>query len=188
MFMNLFGRRENPYMLEVGMTGVKMGDCVAFVGCAHGPRLAAIAAKVGLSGRALAIVPDQDAVNRVRKAAEAAGVLVEIQMAHPARLRAEDEAFDVVVVDDTGGLLAMMRPEDRTGAFKDMRRIVRPGGRVVVMGAVPRGGIGAVISRAHSGPPFDPTPWLTAEGFRPVRLLAERDGLKFIEAMRPRTT
>ncbi len=186
MFMNLFGRREDPHLLAVGMTGVKMGDRVAFVGCANGSRLAAIAAKVGLSGRSLAIVPDQMDADRVRKAAEGAGVLVEVQIAHPARLHADDETFDLVVVDDTGGLLATMRPEDRTGAFKDMRRIVRPGGRVVVVGAVPRGGVGAVLSRVQSGPPFDPIPWLTAEGFKPVRVLAERDGLKFVEAMRPR--
>jgi hypothetical protein len=79
-----------------------------------------------------------------------------------------------------------MRPEDRTGVFKDLRRIVRPGGRVVIIGTVPRGGIGAVLSRAQSGPPFDPTPWLTAENFKAVRTLAERDGLNFVEAARPR--
>ncbi len=173
-------------MLSVRMTGVKMGDRVAFIGCAHGPRLGAIAKQVGLSGRAVAIVPDASQAERARKGAAGAGVLLEIELAPPARLRADDAAFDLVVIDDTGGLLATMRPEDRTGAFKDMRRVVRPGGRVVVIATVPRGGIGAVLSRAQSGPPFDPSPWLTAEGFRAVRTLAERDGLKFIEATRPR--
>jgi len=40
------------------MTGVKMGDRFAQVGCPDGGRLAAVALKVGLSGRAVAIVPD----------------------------------------------------------------------------------------------------------------------------------
>jgi hypothetical protein len=131
-------------------------------------------------------VPDEAAAERARRGAAGAGALVEIEVTPPARLKAENDAFDLLVVDDTGGLLATMRPEDRTGAFKDMRRVVRPGGRVVVIGTVPRGGIGAVLSRAQSGPPFDPSPWLSAEGFKAVRTLAERDGLKFIEGTRPR--
>src|SRR3954468_5290803 len=58
MLMNPFTRRAETHLLAVSMTGVKMGDRVAFVGCAHGGRLAAIASKVGLSGRAVAVVPD----------------------------------------------------------------------------------------------------------------------------------
>ena len=53
MWLNPFVRRRDPHTLVVSMTGVKMGDRVAFVGCANGARLAAVAAKVGLSGRAV---------------------------------------------------------------------------------------------------------------------------------------
>ena len=76
-------RRDDPHLLVVGMTGVRMGDRVAQVGCAHGGRLAAVASKVGLSGRAVAFVPDQAAAARARKAVEDAGVLVEIEIAPP---------------------------------------------------------------------------------------------------------
>src|SRR5205085_8854538 len=72
-----FGRRDNPHMLAVGMTGVNMGDRLLEIGCADGGRLAAIAAKVGLSGRAVAVVPDEAAATRARKGAARAGVLVE---------------------------------------------------------------------------------------------------------------
>ena len=37
----MFVKRGDPYMLVVGMTGVKMGDRVVQIGCAHGGRLAA---------------------------------------------------------------------------------------------------------------------------------------------------
>ncbi len=174
-------------MLSVRMTGVKMGDQVALVGCSNGARLGAIARQVGLSGRAVGLMPDRETAERMRKGAAAAGALVEIEITSPVRLKADNDAFDLVVVDDTGGLLASMRAEDRTGVFKDLRRIVRPGGRVVIIGTVPRGGVGVLISRAQSGPPFDPMPWLTAENFKAVRLLAERDGLKFIEGTRARS-
>src|SRR3982750_2766815 len=57
----MFFKRDDPYLLVVGMTGVKMGDRIAQVGCAHGGRLAAVAGEVGLSGRAVAIGPAQAA-------------------------------------------------------------------------------------------------------------------------------
>ena len=65
----MFLKRDNPYSLVVGMTGVKMGDRLLQVGCAHGRRLAAVAAKVGLSGRAVVVVPDEEA-DRARQAGQ----------------------------------------------------------------------------------------------------------------------
>jgi ArsR family transcriptional regulator len=180
-------RRDDPFMLLVGMTGVKMGDRIAQIGCAHGGRLAAIAAKVGLSGRAVAVAPDEASAARARKGAEQAGVLVELEIAPPARLPLEDGAFDLAIIDDTGGLLAGSSADDRVAAIRETRRILRPGGRVMIIGAAPRGGLAALFTRAQAGPPFDPTPLLTADEFRSVRTLAERDGLVFVEALKPRS-
>jgi ubiquinone/menaquinone biosynthesis C-methylase UbiE len=179
-------RREDPFMLVTGMTGVKMGDRFAQVGCAHGGRLAAIASRVGLSGRAVAVVPDAESAARAQKGAEQAGVLIDVEIAPPTQLRLEDDAFDVVIIDDTGGLLATLSANDRVVAIREARRALRPGGRVMVIGAVPRGGFAAWFSRAQSGPPFDPTPLLSADHFKSVRTLAERDGLVFVEAIKPR--
>ena len=44
--LNPFVRRSDAHTLHVSMTGVKMGDRVAFIGCADGARLAAVAAVV----------------------------------------------------------------------------------------------------------------------------------------------
>ena len=57
----------------------------------------------------------------------------------------------------------------------------------MVIGAVPRGGLGALFTRTAAGARFDPTPLLSADQFRSVRTLAERDGLVFVEALKPRT-
>src|SRR5262245_48577115 len=111
-------RKTNPHMLVVGMTGVKLGDRIAQIGCAHGGRLAAVAAKVGLSGRAAAIVPDTESAVRARKGAEQEGVLVEVEIAPPTRLPLEDAAFDLAIVDDTEGMLATMSSDDRAGAVR----------------------------------------------------------------------
>ena len=72
----MFLKRSDPYLLIVGMTGVKMGDAFVQVGCADGGRMAAVAGKVGLSGRAAVVAPDEPSAARARKAAEDAGVLV----------------------------------------------------------------------------------------------------------------
>ena len=188
----MFLKKSDPYLLITGMTGVKMGDRFVQVGCAHGGRLAAVALKVGLSGRAAVVAPDETSAARARKAAEDAGVLVEVEVSPPTRLPLADDEFDVAVVDDTAGLFGTMRPEGRVAAIRELVRVLRPGGRVLVVGAAPRGGLGAVLSRTQNGPPFvasgDATKSLEADGFRAVRTLAERAGLVFVEGIKPRDT
>ena len=188
----MFLKKGDPYLLIVGMTGVKMGDKFVQIGCAHGGRLAAVAGKVGLSGRAAVVAPDEASAERARKAAEDAGVLVEIEVGPPDRLPLPDNEFDLAVVDDTAGLLGTMRPEGRVAAIRELVRVLRPGGRALVVGSVPRGGLGAVLSRTQSGPPFvasgDATRALEADGFKSVRTLAEREGLVFVEGIKPRRT
>jgi SAM-dependent methyltransferase len=188
--LNFLGRRDDPYALVVGMSGVKMGDRLVQIGCGNADRMAAIAAKVGLSGRAVAILPDQAAAERARKGAERGGVLVEIEVGPPMQLPAADGAFDVALVDDTSGVLGTLRPEDRVAAIRELLRILRPGGRAMVMGAAARGGLGALLTRAQGGPPFTSSGAaivaLQADGFASVRTLAERQGLIFVEGLKSR--
>jgi len=180
-------RRDDPYFLVVGMTGVKLGDRFAQIGCADGGRLAAVAAKVGLSGRAVAVLPDEASAERARKGAERAGVLVEREVAAPTHLPLDEGGFDLVVIDDTGGLLAGLTADDRAATMRESRRILRPGGRLMIIGAVPKAGLSGLFARAPAAPRFDPTPLLSSDQFRSVRTLAERDGLVFVEALKPRS-
>src|SRR5712691_7517247 len=139
--LNPFRRGSNPHPLVVGMTGVKLGERLAQIGCAHGGRMAAVAAKVGLSGRAVAVVPDEASAARATKGAADAGVLVEVETAPPTELPIEDEGIDLVVVDETGGLLRSRRLDERAASIRELLRILRPGGRALVVVNAPRSGI-----------------------------------------------
>ena len=181
-----FRRKNDPHMLAIGMTGVKMGDRIAQIGCAHGGRLGAIAAKVGLSGRAVAVVPIRRPSARARKGAADAGVLVDVDVAPPTRLPLEDKrvrsrrrgrhrrppGHDASRGSRGGGSRGAAHPSPRRSRDGDRRRT--------------RGGLGAIFTLAQSGPPFDPKPSLEADGFKFVRHLAEREGLRFVEGLKPR--
>lgn len=172
------------------MTGVKMGDRLVQIGCANGGNLGAIAAKVGLSGRAVAVLPDDASAARARKGAAETGVLVEIEQAPPTALPIEAGAFDVAVVDDTGDLAGALAPEERSALVREIVRVLRPGGRVVFIGTAPADGLSRLWSRSR-GPAFvmsgGAAAVLAANGFKSARALAERDGLVFVEGLKPRT-
>jgi ubiquinone/menaquinone biosynthesis C-methylase UbiE len=183
-------KRQDPYLLLVSMTGVKMGDRLVQVGCTHGGRLAAVARKVGLTGRAVAVVPDDAAAARARKGAADAGALIEIETAPPSHLPVDTGGFDLAVVDDTAGLMGMLPSEDRVASVRELLRVLRPGGRVIVLGAAARGGLGALLKGGPAPASFaasgEATAALQADGFKSVRTLAEREGLVFVEGIKPR--
>ena len=183
-------KKQDPYTLVVGMTGVKLGDRFVQIGCAHGGRLAAIAGKVGLSGRALAIVADQAAAGRAQKAAANAGVLVDVEVARATTIAGDADSFDLAIVDDTGGEFTALSADDRAATIRELARVVRPGGRAMLIGASPREGLAALLSRGPTTPSLassgEAATAIAAGGFRGVRTLAEREGLVFVEGIKPR--
>jgi ubiquinone/menaquinone biosynthesis C-methylase UbiE len=181
-----FRGKTNPYTLIVGMTGVKMGDRMLQIGCSDGGALAAVAAKVGLSGRAVVVVPDATSAARARRGAERQGVLVDVELATSTTLPGDGAEFDLVVVDDAAGQFSGRDAATQAAITSEAVRVLKPGGRLLVISALPASGLAAMLSRGPTGSAFDATPVLEANGCRFVRLLGEREGLRFVEGTKAR--
>jgi ubiquinone/menaquinone biosynthesis C-methylase UbiE len=178
--MKFFRPGPGPHDLAVSMIGVKLGDRLLQIGCGDGGLLAALAAKTGLTGRAAAVDPSADAVARATRAAEHAGVLVEISAARLASLPFDASSFDVVVLLDA---LRPLTPEERTAVLAEASRVLRPGGRAIVVEPLPRGGLARLVG-PRNDPQYSTEQWLRSAGMRAVRVVAERDGQRFVEGVR----
>jgi len=167
--------------LQVSMTGVRMGERFLQIGCHDRALLSGLAAKVGLSGLAAVATFDDDQTKRAAAVGSKVGALIETKTIAPSTsvrsggplLPFESDQFDMVVVDDTSGAFASIEDNARVDYLRDARRTVREGGRI------------EIVEGVKSLPPdYDAIRDLTTAGFKPVRVLAERDGLRFVEGLR----
>ena len=75
----------------------------------------------------------------------------------------------------------------RFAVAREAHRALRPGGRVMVISRGAPQGLKALLgTREPAVPAFDPAPLLAAGGFAGARLLADKEGLVFVEALKPR--
>jgi ubiquinone/menaquinone biosynthesis C-methylase UbiE len=172
--------------LAVAMSGVKLGDRVLVLGCSDPHLIAGLAGKAGLTGRACALDESQERTTRAAAAVEREGVLLESFTAPWSALPFDPSSFDVVVIRD---VLPPLQPEPRVRCVQETWRVLRDGGRCVVIDRGARGGLGALISGRggsdHSGAAGGAATALQADGFVAVRTLAEREGLVFVEGVKP---
>ena len=159
--------------LHVSMTGVRMGERFLQIGCHDRALLAGLAAKVGLSGTAAVGAFNQDQAKRAEKVGAQIGALIDIKQIDDHALPFDSDHFDMVVVDDTNGAFGAVAEGTRLAYLREALRTVRQGGRIEIVESI------KTHAEAH-----DPIRDLSAAGFKPVRVLAERDGFRFIEGLR----
>jgi SAM-dependent methyltransferase len=175
--------------LVMAMSGVRLGERLLQIGIDDPKVLGALAAKVGISGHAAVVTLDERGAERARAAIANAATLADVSTTADGTLAFDTGSFDVAIVHGASGLLGSLAEGIRTHLLREILRVTRSGGRVIVTEAGERTGVRAMLAPA---PRKDEryeraggtTAAMEAVGFRPVRLLADRDGLRFIEGLK----
>ena len=195
--MGLFRKSAPGEPLAVTMAGVKLGNRFLAVGVRDPGLVAVLAGKAGLTGTACAVDADEAAVRKAAASIEADGVLADVTRAPWGMWPYDEGSFDVAVIRD---LLPTLLPGDRSNCVSEVLRVLRPGGRAIVIEPAPRGGLGALLagwggsgsmggSRTVGGsrtaPTYEgPVKALKDGGFAAVRSLAEVDGVLYAEGIK----
>ena len=175
--------------LAIKMSGIRLGERLLQVGIDDPKLSAAMALKIGLSGTTAIAVRDEAEADRARAAAAKAGALVDVRVSPFDALPFDPAAFDVVVVNGTGGLLATLHAQARdAAALRDMHRVLRHGGRIMAIEPGPKSGFAGLMNPHKPDPQYEAAGGavaaLQSAGFRPVRMLSERDGFRFTEGLK----
>jgi ubiquinone/menaquinone biosynthesis C-methylase UbiE len=171
--------------LAVSMAGVKLGDRLLIVGCGDPVLIARLAVKTGLTGRAYAVDEAEALTRRAAEVALREGALIEAATTSWQALPCDASAFDVAVIRD---VLPNLAADRGAACVAEVHRVLRPGGRCLVIDTARRTGVGALLRPApaagHYGAPDNVVRALETRGFRAARLLAQREGLVFVEGVK----
>ena len=182
--MSLFRLKKSgsPRDIELSMAGLKLGKNVLQIYGRDYGLITALARVIGLSGQACAVAETRPDAEAFERGAADAGVLVDVKVAKLAAIPYDEDWFDLVVIKQVLGGLTQ---NDRVLCLQQALRVLKPGGRCLVVDPAMRGGLGAILSRQSLDPRYveggGAQRALKHEGFQGIRLLAERDGHRFVE-------
>jgi ubiquinone/menaquinone biosynthesis C-methylase UbiE len=174
-----FRKGLSPHHTALAMIGAKPGDRIVVIG-ATAPDLAAeIALVTGLNGSTI-VLDENDERAIVDAAARKAGALVDFQQASSTTLPFETGSIDVVVL---GVNLGTKDAGQRTAAVDEAMRVLRPGGRIIVIeGARSAGMLSSLREKPRRLGADEALELLDRAGYRARRQLADVEGVAFYEA------
>jgi SAM-dependent methyltransferase len=170
-----------PHHTELAMIGAKPGDRVAMLG-AFADLAAALALVTGLNGQTVVVGEDAAARTAVEGAAARAGALVDFEQAALDAPPLEEGRFDIAVV---AVALTGRAEQERAAIVHASARLLRPGGRLVIVDGRKAGGM---LGFGRTQPRLDPPAalaMLERAGLRANRQLADTEGVAFYEARKP---
>jgi SAM-dependent methyltransferase len=148
----------------------------------------ALAAKTGMTGQATIVVTDQASAERARAGAADSGALVDVQIVPIDRLPFDDGSYDVVIIHSVKGLLASVGADLREHALRECRRVLRPGGRAIILESGTPTGLRAILGVPKRDVSYEAAGGtlgaLEMAGFRAARILGDRQGYCFIEGLK----
>ena len=168
--------------LAIAMSGVRLGERLLQIGIDTPLVTSLLAAKPGLSGESSLVAVDEVTAARARKAVSESGALVNVSVNALDALPFNEGSFDLIVLHNRTGELTS-HINDR--ALGECRRVLRSGGRVVVVQRGAPSGLSAVFrSRAEDGESERTIRALEDAGFRAARMLGDREGYRFVEGLK----
>jgi ubiquinone/menaquinone biosynthesis C-methylase UbiE len=124
------GRRFREWTLSLAQPELRAGDHVLDVGCGNGVLTRPIADIVGPSGKAWGIDPAPDMIRVAMQAVHHSGSTAQFKLAAMEQLPFADASFDVAVISL---VLHHLPPELKQRGLKEVYRVLRPGGRLLVI-------------------------------------------------------
>jgi ubiquinone/menaquinone biosynthesis C-methylase UbiE len=169
----------------IGLARVAPGEAILDVGCGTGT-LAIVAKRLaGPNGSVHGVDASPEMIARARMKAKRAGIEVEFATAVAETLPFQDARFDVVL---TSMVIHHLPRDERQRCFREMRRVLKPGGRLLAVdfgsaGRKRRGPI-AHFHRRHRFDLFEVIPMLSEAGLNDVESGAVGfGGLQFVRAV-----
>jgi hypothetical protein len=170
-------RPDDP--LIVSMSGVRLGQQVLAIVGRDRRLFFDVAARVGLTGRAFGLAADASDAAALGEEAIRHGVAADAGTLDTPWTIAAD-SIDVAVIDDRDA-----RTPSTAALLPQVKSVLRPGGRVIVVLAAEGGTVARLLGRQRPPDVSGLLDALQGAGFGAGRLVAVRDGLAFVEAARP---
>jgi SAM-dependent methyltransferase len=174
--------------LAVSMSGVRPGERVVQIGVSDAAIVRAIGEKVGLTGLSTIVVPNETEATRVRSAIGEGLAAADVRVEPLDRLPFDAAVYDVAIVHNADSSLTSLDPAIRNDAMREWQRVLRPGGRVIVLDPGAPTGLRALLGggakRASQTSGSGTVEALQLAGFIAVRVLGDRQGYRFVEGLK----
>lgn len=138
-----FGREGAFRRATLDCAGVALGERVLDVGCGTGTLALAARERVGAAGAVFGVDNGSEMVARAREKARHAGSPVSFEIAPAQALPFDAARFDVVLCTL---VLHHLPAAGRAEAIAEMRRVLRPGGRLLVVDLAHAEGVWAALN------------------------------------------
>jgi len=133
----MLGKDRAIREMTLELAKVGMGEKVLDVGCGTGSLAILAKSRVGVEGRVEGIDPSPEMIQVARKKSARAGMEVGFRIGGIESIPFPDDSFDVVL----SSLMVHHLPDDvKREGLREVRRVLRPGGRLLVVDLEPRGG------------------------------------------------